>query len=110
MTKRLAEIVAANIKNARSALGLSQAALAERAQLSTGHLAMIELCNRVPSIDSLEALSQALGIETYELLMPAPLRDGEHTVSAIYSKSVAINKDIADIFRKYLPSLESNGD
>lgn len=110
MTKKLAEIIAANLKNARSALGLSQAALAERAHISTGHLAMIELCNRVPSLDSLEVLAQALGVEVYELLMPAKNRDEENTVSSLYSMTTSISRDMTDILRKYLPSLEGNGD
>ncbi len=110
MTKELADIIASNLKMARTALDLSQAALAERAQLSTGYLAMIELGNRTPSIDSLEALAKALGIGTYELLMPANTRGSEHTISAIYSIKTSIDEGITDIFRKYLPSLEENGD
>ena len=51
----------------RLKLGLTQENLAEKAQISTHYLAMVELARKFPSADMLERLAAALEIEPHEL-------------------------------------------
>jgi len=68
----LKQLLAFNIKQSRIRLGLTQAKLAEKADVSTQYVAMIELGRKFPSLDLLERLSAALGIDNLELLTPPP--------------------------------------
>ena len=61
------EILAANIKENRRKIGLSQEKLAEKANMSLHYLAILELGRKFPSGEMLERLAEALEIETYEL-------------------------------------------
>jgi len=61
------EILSKNIKENRQKLGLTQSELAERAGISTNFVAMIELKHKFPTPETLERLSTALDINTYEL-------------------------------------------
>jgi len=67
MKERLRHILATNIKNHRNLLNLSQAKLAESANIATGYIAMIELEKSFPSDDVLERIAHALKIEPTEL-------------------------------------------
>jgi transcriptional regulator with XRE-family HTH domain len=67
MKSKLRHILATNMKNRRDLLGLSQAKLAEMANISTGYLAMIELEKNFPSDDVLERIAHALKIDPTEL-------------------------------------------
>jgi transcriptional regulator with XRE-family HTH domain len=67
MKSKLRHILATNIKNHRDLLGLSQAKLAEMANISTGYLAMIELEKNFPSDEVLERIAHALKIDPTEL-------------------------------------------
>jgi transcriptional regulator with XRE-family HTH domain len=68
MTK-LRDIFARNLKKTRKKCGLSQEKLAEKADVSTHHIAMIELSRNFPAIDLVERLAAALGVDVYELFM-----------------------------------------
>jgi len=68
----LKQLLAFNIKQSRIKLGLTQAKLAEKADVSTQYVAMIELGRKFPSLDLLERLSAALEIDNLELLTPPP--------------------------------------
>jgi len=61
------EILAQNLKENRRRLGITQGELAERADLSTHYLAMIETARKFPTADVLDRLAAALGIKTHEL-------------------------------------------
>jgi len=61
------EILSKNLKENRQKLGLTQSELAERAGISTNFVAMIELKHKFPTPETLDCLSTALGINTYEL-------------------------------------------
>jgi transcriptional regulator with XRE-family HTH domain len=61
------EVLAKNMKAYRSALGLSQAKLAERVDTSTHYIGMIETKNNFPSPEMLERIAAALGIDTMDL-------------------------------------------
>ncbi|MDR0598811.1 MAG: helix-turn-helix transcriptional regulator [Treponema sp.] len=59
--------MAQNIKRYRSALGFSQAELAEKVDTSTNYIGLLEIKRRFPSPEMMERLAAALGIDTTEL-------------------------------------------
>ena len=61
------DVLARNLKENRQKLGITQAQLAERADISTNFVAMIELKHKFPAPETLDRLAAALGIETYKL-------------------------------------------
>jgi len=65
--KGIKEVLALNLKLNRLKLGLTQENLAEKAQISTHYLAMVELARKFPSAVMLERLAAALEIEPHEL-------------------------------------------
>jgi transcriptional regulator with XRE-family HTH domain len=67
----LREIFAKNLREKRRDCGFSQAKLAEMADVSTHHIAMIELAHNFPTSELMERLAAALDIEIYELFVVA---------------------------------------
>ena len=67
MKSKLRHVLATNIRNHRNLLGISQAKLAETANIAPGYVAMIELEKSFPSDDVLERIAHALKIEPTEL-------------------------------------------
>ena len=65
--KGIREILASNLKEYRRKLGLTQEELAEKADVSTHYIAMIEICKKYPKPDMLEQIAEALNIEPYKL-------------------------------------------
>ncbi|MDR2477553.1 MAG: helix-turn-helix domain-containing protein [Treponema sp.] len=61
------EILARNFKINRQKLGLTQEQLAEKADVSTHYIAMIETRNKYPKPEMLERLAQALEVEPHQL-------------------------------------------
>lgn len=61
---------AANIRRLRKAKGLSQEDLAEVAQFHRTYVSQLERCVTNISIDGLERLAHALGVDITELLRP----------------------------------------
>ncbi|MCL2193631.1 MAG: helix-turn-helix transcriptional regulator [Treponema sp.] len=61
------KLLAANIKAFRSELGLTQPKLAERANTSTHHIAMIEVCKNFPSPEMIGRIAKALEKDTVDL-------------------------------------------
>ncbi len=70
MTDLLSQ-VSANLREARQAAGLSQAALAERADVSRRMITMIEAAEGNVSLGTLDRLATALGLAFTELVRPA---------------------------------------
>ncbi|MDR0562484.1 MAG: helix-turn-helix transcriptional regulator [Spirochaetaceae bacterium] len=68
----LRDILANNLRVYRRKHGVSQAKLAEKAEISTQYLAMIELSRQFPTPEVLDRIAGALGIETYELFAVPP--------------------------------------
>jgi transcriptional regulator with XRE-family HTH domain len=66
----LRRILAANLKEQRKLLGLSQEKLAEMAGLSWQTINSIECHRTWVSDKTLESLADSLGIETFQLLLP----------------------------------------
>jgi len=67
----LRKILAQNIKTIRSRLHISQAKLAEHANISTSYLVDIERCRTWVSDKTLKNLARTLNKEAWELLSPA---------------------------------------
>ena len=63
----LREILAQNLKENRKKCGISQAKLAEKANITTQFIAMIEVSRKFPSPEMLDRIAKALGIEAHEL-------------------------------------------
>ncbi|MDP2162011.1 MAG: helix-turn-helix transcriptional regulator [Flavobacterium sp.] len=64
------QLLAKNIIRLRGELGFSQEALAFEAELHRTFIAHVERQARNISIDNVEKIARALGVEVYELLMP----------------------------------------
>jgi transcriptional regulator with XRE-family HTH domain len=65
--KGIREILAANLKENRRKLGLTQDELAEKASVSTHYIAMIETCKKYPKPNMLEHIAKTLEIEPHRL-------------------------------------------
>lgn len=70
----LGTLVRERLRKLRTARGLTQDALCERAGISRDAVTRIEGGSRVPTIDTLERLGKALGVSVSELVHTAPLR------------------------------------
>ena len=66
----LRRIVARNLKRLRQERGLTQEELADLAQLNRNYVGMIERQENAATVDTLEALAQALQVKAAELLAP----------------------------------------
>jgi DNA-binding XRE family transcriptional regulator len=60
-------ILAGNVRKFRQETGLTQAQLAEKAQIATHHMLMIETGRTWPSPEVLERIAKVLGKETTDL-------------------------------------------
>jgi len=63
------EIFAENLKQNRHKCGITQEKLAERAEVSTHYISMIELARNFPKSEVIGRLANALNIEVYELFL-----------------------------------------
>ncbi len=83
--KSIKEVLAKNLKINRLKLGLTQEKLAEKTDISTHYLAMVELARKFPSANMLERLAKALDIEPHELFyMPSVAENAlEHLQESI---------------------------
>ena len=92
-----------NIRILRTELGWSQEKLAEKAEISPSYVTQIELGNRSPSIDIIEKIAIALGIEYRILFTPEDLAKKEYCKSLrLLEKNVmqAVNEAIPREFQK----------
>ena len=88
------EILAANLKENRRKLGMTQDELAEKAYVSTHYIAMIETCKKYPKPDMLEKIAKTLEIEPYKLF--AFESDPNEPLERLYQKIIADMKQIID--------------
>ena len=71
MTKEdLMQIYGKNIKRLREEKKITQSELSEKVGIAEKYLSTLETCKKGGSIDTLLALSNVLGVEPYELLLP----------------------------------------
>jgi transcriptional regulator with XRE-family HTH domain len=100
----LRTILSQNIKNARGTLHITQAKLAEYADISLSSVIDIERCRTWVSDKTLLNIAKALNMEAYQLLVPVKQRpDGqegethirEQITALIHAKKIVLRK-IAD--------------
>ena len=65
----LREIFAKNLRENRRKCGFSQGKLAEKAEISTQYLAMMEIARKFPAPEVLERIAQAMNIKVFELFL-----------------------------------------
>jgi len=65
--KGIRAILAENLKENRRKLGMTQEELAEKANVSTHYIAMIETCKKYPKPEMLEHIAQTLEIAPNKL-------------------------------------------
>ena len=110
--KNLRELLAYNMRENRSRLGLSQARLAERANLSTQYIAMIELTRKFPTPEMLERIAAALEIDSPELfsiqIAEARIRKFQKTVLTDIEK--AVSSAVMQVIERNLEILETTED
>jgi transcriptional regulator with XRE-family HTH domain len=96
------EILARNFKINRQKLGLTQEQLAEKANVSTHYIAMIETCNKYPKPEMLERLAKALAVEPHQLFSVSDTLDEsfEHLHQAIVT-------DMKQVIREALKEILS---
>lgn len=87
----LRNILGKNIRARRTELGLSQATLAEKADVSNLHINEIERGLSWVSSSTLENISDALKIETYKLLIPTAKPTPPEKMSKAQLKESAVN-------------------
>ena len=63
----LRKVLASNMKYYRKILGISQAKLAEKAQITDNYIALVETGKRFPTVKMLEQIAKALERDTLEL-------------------------------------------
>ena len=68
-TESLREIFAKRLRENRRKRGLSQEKLAEKAEISTQYLAMMEIARKFPTAEVLERIAGAMNISVYELFL-----------------------------------------
>ena len=64
------KVLASNMKYYRKMLGISQAKLAEKANITDNYIALVETGKRFPSVKMLEQIAKALEKDTLELFSP----------------------------------------
>lgn len=94
-TQKLLNILAANVRRTRLSMGLSQMELAERAEISTGHMNDIERSRRWVSADTLVRLADALGLSPFQLLLPEDQQQYLKDHSALMRLRSGLNESIA---------------
>jgi transcriptional regulator with XRE-family HTH domain len=100
----LREIFANNLKKHRRKCGLSQEKLAEKANVSTHYIAVIELARNFPAADVIERLAGALGIEVSELFAAPHAPNAE--LEALRQE---IRGDTKRLFDKFVEEVFSGG-
>jgi transcriptional regulator with XRE-family HTH domain len=64
---KIRDVLAVNLKKNRHLRGLTQEQLAEKANVSSHYVAMVETCKTFPKPEMLERFAKTLGIEPYQL-------------------------------------------
>jgi transcriptional regulator with XRE-family HTH domain len=65
--RKIRDILAENLKKNRRLKGLTQKQLAEKTEVSSHYIAMVETGKTFPKPDMLEKFAKTLGIEPYQL-------------------------------------------
>ena len=65
----IVHVFGSNVKSYRQALGISQEAFAERCGLHRTYISAIECFRRNISLENIQRIADALGIDAYKLFM-----------------------------------------
>jgi len=99
------DLIAKNIKKYRTALGLSQAKLAEKVKTSTNYIGLLEIKRKFPSPKMMERLAAALGIDTTELFYKE-LTTKETIKTYRKAAIVDLQESISQIIKEKLSALK----
>jgi len=97
----LREMFAQNLKKHRKNSGFSQEKLAEMVNVSTHHIAMMEIARNSPAMDLVERLANVLNIEIYELFL-GPTSSPEQMERLYQLMAKNIEKVVSDAVEKAL--------
>lgn len=103
MKSSLRHILALNMRKHRHILGLSQAKLAESANIATAYVAMIELEKKFPSVDVLERIARALKIDPTELFAKT-----SHPTEAVKKFHQSFLSDIEQVTKRHIEGFAHN--
>jgi transcriptional regulator with XRE-family HTH domain len=99
--ERLGEIFAYNLKEKRRERGISQSQLAEKVDVSTHHIGMIEIARNYPTMELVERIANALDIEIYELFIN-PLSAHEELERLYQTVANDIERVVAEAVEKVI--------
>lgn len=71
------DVLALNLRKLRRDRGLSQEELADQAKIDRTYVSAIERCVHAASIDVVDRMATALGVEAADLLKRPPVRTSE---------------------------------
>ena len=100
--RNIREVLAANLRENRRKLGLTQEKLAEMANVSLHYISMIETCNKYPKPEMVEHLANILGIESYKLFTVED--DTDEPLERLHR---LIIKDVKTIVREAVDEIRS---
>jgi transcriptional regulator with XRE-family HTH domain len=95
------EIFAYNLREKRRKRGFTQAQLAEKVNVSTHHIGMLEIARNYPTLDLAERIADTLGIEIYELFVD-PLSPHEELKRLFQTVAGDIERVVAEAVQKAL--------
>ena len=97
----LRDIFAYNLKKTRQNCGFSQEKLAEKVNVSTHHIAMIEIARNYPAMELVERIANVLDIEIYKLFIN-PLSPPEELERLYQTVSKNIEQLVSNAIEKAL--------
>jgi transcriptional regulator with XRE-family HTH domain len=102
--KAVKAILGKNIKFLRTNKGLTQAVLAEKADISIIFLSSIERGTKYPKADVLARIAMVLEVEVFELFKGELVPSSSKKLVAHLSKDITdkLNYALFDIFKQYL--------
>jgi transcriptional regulator with XRE-family HTH domain len=91
--RKIRDVLAENLKKNRRLRRLTQEQLAEKANVSSHYVAMVETCKTFPKPEMLERFAKTLGIEPYQLF--AVENDPNEPIERLHKKIVTEMKHMA---------------
>lgn len=103
---RIQNILRANVKKARKELGYSQMKLAELCGVSTSFIGEIELGRKFPSAATLQKLTDALGLQPFQLFLEeadwAEFEKYNVLTTLFRELRQRLDEDVTETFQKYI--------
>jgi transcriptional regulator with XRE-family HTH domain len=102
--KEIRKMLAKNIKNLRTQKGMSQALLAEKADISVPFISAIEQCSKWPYPDTLAQIATALKIEVSDLFITkeSEEKDKKRAIELMTALVDSQRKTLDDFAKSYL--------